>query len=183
MAPRVAPVSEPSPEQREALAKTYLDPSGEPLAIFATLARQPRLLRRVNALGGYFLAHSLLPFRDREIVVLRTSALSHSHYEASQHRLIGARAGLTPAEIEAALEVEGDTHKWSTADGALLALVAELFTTDDVSDAIWEQLGQSYDDDQRIELILLVGFYRMLAGFLNGVGVEVDESIGEALAD
>jgi len=33
------------------------------------------------------------------------------------------------------------------------------------------------EDPQRIELLVLVGFYRMLAGLLNGARVEVDDIV------
>jgi 4-carboxymuconolactone decarboxylase len=181
VAPRIEPVAEPDDEQRELLAKTYMGPDGRPLAIFTTLATQPRLLRRVNALGGYFMAHGLLPFRERELVILRTAALSRSRYELGQHRLIAERAGLTPEEIDAAADPTFD-HPWPDGDRTLLEFTEELLTTDTVSDPTWERLGASYDDHQRLELLMLVGFYRMLAGVLNGIGVELDTSVTEALA-
>lgn len=54
MAPRIPPPARFDDLQLAELAKTPRLPSGEPLNLFATLAHDPRLLRRVNALGGFF---------------------------------------------------------------------------------------------------------------------------------
>jgi 4-carboxymuconolactone decarboxylase len=181
MTARIDPVADPDEATRELLAKTYLGPDGQPLALFTTLAAQPRLMRRVNALGGYFMAHGRLEFRDRELIILRTAALSGSAYELAQHRLISVEAGLTQEQIDAAAD-PGSEHSWNDEDRMLLDFTAELLATHTVSDATWERLGTRFDDDQRVELLMLVGFYRMLAGVLNGIGVEVDASVAAALS-
>jgi alkylhydroperoxidase family enzyme len=176
-AARIAPVSEPDPEQAEILAKTLMGPDGAPLNLFTTLAHRPRLLRRVNALGGYFMAHGSVPAREREIVILRVAARTGSVYEEAQHRWIAPRTGLSAEEIEGALDPEGGATAFGEDDRPLLELVDELVATDTVSDALWERLGARWDDDERVEMLVLAGFYRMLAGLLNGVRVEVDASV------
>ena len=81
-----------------------MGPDGRPLNVFKTLAHRPRLLRRVNALGGYFMAHGAIPVRERESVILRVAARAGSDYEIGQHRWIAAKAGLSAAEIDAAVD-------------------------------------------------------------------------------
>lgn len=176
MAPRIAPVTEPDDEQRELLSKTLLGPDGTFLNVFATLAHLPHLLRRVNALGGYFFVKGGIEVREREIVILRTASYIGSEYEIGQHRWIGAKAGLTPEEIEASLDPKAD-HDWSEDDAALLHFCDELLATDTVSDATWDRLAGRYGDTQRAELLVLVGYYRMLGGVLNGLRVELDPSV------
>ncbi|MDO8212438.1 carboxymuconolactone decarboxylase family protein [Conexibacter sp. CPCC 206217] len=183
--PRIPPVTTPDADQAAALAKALPRTDGTPLNIFATLAHVPRLLRRVNGLGGYFAVHGKLPARDRELVVLRTAALTGSTYEAEHHRTIGAAVGLTPEEIEAALAVErtasadadaspATAHPWSPADAALLRAADELATERTVTDATWAALGATHDDEERLELLVLVGFYAMLAGVIDAAGIELD---------
>ena len=171
--PRVDPVETPDEPLRELLAKTLLAPDGSFLNVFTTLAHRPRLLRRFNSMGAYFTAHDELVPRDRELVILRTAAHARSRYEIGQHRRLGAQAGLTAEEIHAALDPAAE-HAWSESDSALLALSDELTATDTVSDALWERLGERYDDEQRIDLLALVGYYRMLAGVLNGLRVQLE---------
>jgi alkylhydroperoxidase family enzyme len=176
MTPRIPPVTEPDEAQRELLAKTLPGPDGAPLNVFATLAHLPHLLQRVNALGGYFFVKGGIAVRERELVILRTAAFIGSEYEIGQHRWIGAKAGLTPEEIEAALDRDRD-HRWSADDAALLAFTDELLRTDTMTDATWDAVGGRYDDHQRAELLVLVGYYRMLGGVLNGLRVELDASV------
>jgi 4-carboxymuconolactone decarboxylase len=176
VAPRIPPVEEPDEEQEELLAKTLMGPDGQPLNVFKTLAHRPRLLRRVNALGGYFMAHGAIPMRERELVILRVAARAGSGYEIGQHRWIAAKAGLTAEEIDAAADPARE-QPFTDDELALLALADELAATDTISDALWERLGNRWSDDERLELLVLAGFYRLLAGVLNGAGVELDDAV------
>jgi 4-carboxymuconolactone decarboxylase len=177
VAPRIPPVREPDAEQRDALAKTLQSPDGTPLNIFATLAHIPRLMGRVNALGGYFMVHGRIGERDRELAILRTAAHARSEYEIAQHRLLGARAGLRPTEIESALDLRSDGSALPPDDRALLRFVDEVIRHGTVSDAAWDGVAGKLDQLQRLELLLLVGYYRMIAGFLNGIGVEIEPAL------
>lgn len=179
--PRIPPVTEPSPEVAEALAKT-LSKDGRPLNIFATLAQHPRLLKRFNVLGGMFLAHGRLPARERELVVLRVAWRCQSVYEWGQHVVIGRKAGITDEEL-AALTRPVSEGGWSPADATLLTFTDELLDRVDVSDEVWQAAAERLSDDQLIELTMLVGFYRMVAGFLNAVRVEREPGLPGWLND
>src|ERR1700733_3752610 len=101
MAPRI-PLPEPLDEAQLAeLAKAPHTPAGASLNLFATLAHDPRLLRRVNALGGYFAVRGHLDGRTRELAILRTAGTLGCDYELLHHRALGERLGLTAAEVAA----------------------------------------------------------------------------------
>lgn len=180
MSPRIAPVQCPGDEQRAQLAKAPLAPDGTALNLFATLAHQPELLRRINALGGSLGLRGEIADRERELVVLRTAGHLSCAYEVGHHRLVGARAGLSAAEIEAALE-PGSVHAWGPEDEALLAATDELLETDTLSDAAWEALPAQMGAAARVELLALVGFYRMIGGLANGLALELDPSVAARL--
>ena len=150
--PRIPPVTEPSPEVAEALAKT-LSKDGRPLNIFATLAQHPRLLKRFNVLGGMFLAHGRLPARERELVVLRVAWRCQCVYEWGQHVVIGRKAGITDEEL-AALTRPVSEGGWSPADATLLTFTDELLDRVDVSDEVWQAAAERLSDDQLIELVV-----------------------------
>jgi 4-carboxymuconolactone decarboxylase len=174
--PRLDPVTDPSPEVAALLAKTLVDDNGQALHVFSTLARHPRLLRRLNALGGLFVAHGELPARERELVVLRTAWSCDSVYEWGQHVLLGRRAGLSDEEIARVTRPLSEIA-WSADDAALLAFVDELLTSSDVSEARWTSQRARWSDAQLVELVMLPGFYRMLGGFLNAFAVQPEESL------
>lgn len=172
--PRIAPVREPDLEQSELLAKTLLTKSGRPLNLFATLAHNPRLLKRFNMLGGYFLRHGTLPERVRELVILRVAVLTGSEYEHAQHVVLGLEAGLTREEID---RTRGPLAAWTGADLIVLQFVAEMVDSDGAVVPSWDALADRFSEAQMLELALLVGFYRMLAGFLVVVGVQVEDEL------
>ena len=176
--PRLPPV-EPDPstgaELAELLDKTAVG-DGDALNIFRTLAHQPKLLKRFNLLGGAFLAHGVLPAREREIVILRVGWNCRSVYEFGQHTLIGRDAGLTDDEI-AALATTRAGGSWNADDEALIALADEICGDDCAGHATFDALRRRWNDAELVELVALVGFYRMVSGFLNTMGVQPEEGL------
>ncbi len=187
--PRIAPITEPSAELNEVLAKTLIGASGKPINIFGTLGHHPKLLKRFNVLGGFFLNNGLLPAREREIVILRVGYLCQAVYEFGQHTVIGLRVGLTDAEITA-LASPNKPNKpnrpygpikgsWTPKDAALIALADDLCADDCVSDETWALLRADWNEAELIELVMVAGMYRMVSGFLNTMGVQLDEGVPE----
>ena len=174
--PRIQPVMAPGHEERELLDKTLATPDGAPLNIFATLAHHPHLLKRFNALGGLFLAHGNLPPRDRELVILRVAWRTRSVYEFGQHTLIGRRCSLGDAEIAAVTRPPAE-GEWAEEDRALLEFVDELIDTDAAGDDAWRAMAARWTQRQLLELVMLVGFYRMVAVFLNTVRVQPESDL------
>lgn len=172
--PRIRPVSDPDAEQSELLSKTLLTDNGRPLNLFATLAHNPKLLKRFNALGGFFLRHGALPARERELVILRVAARTGSRYEYAQHLVIGGRVGLSTEESE---RTRGPLDAWTGDDRTLMQFVDEMIDSDGAAVSTWDTLAERFGNDQLLELALLVGFYRMLAAFLIVVGVEVEDEL------
>ena len=172
---RIEPVIEPDADLQEIMAGT-LTLDGTPLNIFGVLGRHPKLLKRFNLLGGFLLNKGLVPEREREIVILRIGWNARARYEFGQHTLIGRRCGLTDAEI-VALTLPATDHDWSDDDRALIALADELADDDCVGDGTWQRLANRWDDAELVELLVLAGFYRMVSGFLNSAGVQLDDGV------
>jgi alkylhydroperoxidase family enzyme len=144
------------------------------LNIFRTLGHNPALFKAFLTLGGHLLTAGGLPPREREIVILRTGRRAQSEYEFGQHRVIGRDAGLTDTEIDWLASDGVGGGAWSEDDGALVAMVDELTADDVVSDATWKRLSSRWSDEQLLELLLLCGFYRLVSGMLNSVGVALE---------
>jgi 4-carboxymuconolactone decarboxylase len=143
----------------------------EPLNIFRTLAHNPELMRKAMSFGNRFLFKgNRLDPRVREIMILRSAWRTGSVYEFGQHTLIGRKCGLSQAEI--ARLASSDVGAWPDDEGLLITVVDELSVTDTVTDGTWARLRELFDEPTIVEILLLPGFYRMLAGFLNATGVE-----------
>jgi len=181
--PRIAPVDlsgdrsggTVDPELAQIL-EGALTHDGTPLNIFGVLGRHPKLLKRFNLLGGFLLNKGLLPERERELVILRIGWNAQAKYEFGQHTIIGKRCGLTDDEI-AALTRAPDAHTWSAGDRDLISMADELGADDCVSDATWERLASRWSEPELVELLVVAGFYRLVSGFLNSAGVQLDEGV------
>lgn len=144
-----------------------------PLNIFATLAKHPALLDRFNRFGGFLLYKGQLPAREREVVILRVGWRSGSVYEFGQHTVIGKGAGLTDEEVRrlAAESLQG----WDEGDRDLVELADQLCATNNVAADLWERLAARWSEPEMIELLVVAGFYRLVSGFLNATGVQLEE--------
>ncbi|WP_420451198.1 carboxymuconolactone decarboxylase family protein [Ilumatobacter sp.] len=173
--PRIEPVTEVGEELAEVLAGA-LTIDGRPLNIFGVLGHHPKLLKRFNLLGGFLLNKGLIPEREREIVILRIGWNARAEYEFGQHTVIGRRCGLDDAEIDALTRPVGD-HEWSDDDAALIAMADDLAADDCVTDATWSALSVRWSEAELVELLVVAGFYRLVSGFLNSTGVQLDEGV------
>lgn len=161
MEPRVHPL--PPAEWDRFLQRT-------PLNIFTTLARHPELFKAWLGFGAALL-YGTLPARDRELAILRTAHHRRSHYEWTQHVRLAREAGLTDAEIE---DVRQGAGEWNERDALVLRVADELHAQGDLTDGTWEAMCQIWDEQGRIELIMLVAHYDMLAVVLNTLRVQVE---------
>lgn len=168
---RVAPLTDIGGEAVEVMATTINREDGTPLNIFATLAHHPKLFKRFNLFGGFLLNKGLVPAREREIVILRVGWNARSVYEFGQHTAIGRRVGMSDAEIEALARSDvGDS--WAEHELDLIAMADELCADDCVSDATFDRLRRRWSEAELIELVVCAGFYRLVSGFLNTMGVQ-----------
>lgn len=174
--PRIAPRTALPPELDDVMGKALAGPSGAPLNIFGTLAHNPGLLKRFNVFGGFFLNKGVLPAREREIVILRVGWNARAVYEFGQHTVIGERCGITADEVRA-LTWSPAAHPWSDDDRNLIALADDLCADDCVSDATWKALQQRWDEAALVELVCVAGMYRLVSGFLNTMGVQLDDGV------
>lgn len=173
---RVSPlaVEDFTPEQAELVgAWTHLNFS-------RVLVRHPGLYRVFVPYIAQTIAGSGLPPRDREVLVLRTLALGEDVYETHHHLQIAGKAGLSAAEIEAVRMADPALSDW---DKCLISAADELVAGKKLSDATWAALAERYDEAQRIELVLLVGCYNVMAMLTNSLGIEIesDPAVDERL--
>ncbi len=109
-------------------------------------------------------------------MILRIGWNAQAKYEFGQHTVIGKQAGVTDDEITA-LTKAPDAHTWSSNDAALIAMSDELAADDCVTDATWERLATRWSEAELVELLVVAGFYRLVSGFLNSAGVQLDAGV------
>lgn len=173
--PRLPPLTdaELDPEQEAFIAR--FRETGSDIAVTRASLRHLRALKALNVIATHVLLSpdNTLPARDREILILRQAWRCKSGYEWARHVLIGRRAGLSDAEI-AALKRPIEEGPWSDRDATLIATADALVTDHHIPDELWSRLSAHFDTRQCIDAILAVGFYTMMAMFLNSAGIQVD---------
>ncbi|WP_409182681.1 carboxymuconolactone decarboxylase family protein [Amycolatopsis sp. VS8301801F10] len=163
--PRIPPLGlgEMAPEQRK-LAKLGAD------TVIQVLARAPEVMKASGELGAYLLGQGKLHPRIRELAILRVALRCDAPYEWANHAPAALGGGATEAEISALSDPDAS---WPPEDDAVLRAVDELCANVFVSDETWTALAATRDHAEIIEILFLVGYYRMMAGFLNSAGVPV----------
>lgn len=135
-----------------------------------TLMWNPELQEAHASLAGYLRNSACLPQRDREIAILRQAWDGGSDYQWGMHAEMALDAGLTREEIER-IAVGSEAGGWAPHEAAIIRAVDELHAACRIGDETWAALAAHYDERQLIELIVLVGNYRLLAYVFNAVGI------------
>jgi 4-carboxymuconolactone decarboxylase len=177
MAPRIAPVPPTGnrPDIQE-LLDLSTEGTGGAANVVLTLARNPGLFRRFVPFSGKLLVAGKLPPAKRELLILRTAWLCASEYEWGQHVRIGLEAGLSDDEID---RIPGplDRNAWTLLDYTLLQATDELVGSHCIERPTWDVLAEYFDEQQLIELVMVIGTYVMIAGFLNSLEVEREPDV------
>lgn len=135
------------------------------------LAHHPRILGNVVALGGTLMYKTQLDERLRELAIFRTAARTQSTYEWAMHRaLFGDKCGITAEEREALRTGPADAPCWNERERLVIAATDELHDRSNVSDATWSQMRKLWPQDQLLEIVVVIGFYHLVAYFMNVSG-------------
>lgn len=174
--PYVEPAAAPAPV-REALEAL------PPLNIFRVLAHAETALRPVLALGGAILGAGELDPRRRELAILRTAAVTGADYEWVQHEAIARGVGAGAEQVAAVKRGELEAACFDEDDRLVLRFAEELLVHDGASEATVTAAAERLSAREIVELIIAVGYYRMLAGVMSSVAIDLDEPMGQAVVD
>jgi hypothetical protein len=172
---RVAPLAPPWTEEDAAGIHSWGHPDRtyEPLLLVRCLQRHPALAAKLRTLGEALYVDAKLPPRVRTIAILRICALLGCAYEwGGQAAFWGPIAKVSDVECDA-LVTRADAD-WSEDERVLISAVDELENTGSWSTDIWDALGRSLSDEQRMELLIAVGWYRTICTLCNGMDLPVE---------
>lgn len=175
--PRIAPLEPPYAPAIAAMLAKWMPPGSPiaPLALFRTLAVHDELMARMRPLGAGILGHGRVAAKEREIVIHRTCARAGAEYEWGVHAIaFGAPLGLTDEQIVATAKGGADDVAWDESERLLIRLADELHDGCTVTAEVWSALADRYPDDQLLELVVIAGWYRLLSGVINAVGIQLE---------
>lgn len=144
-----------------------------PPHVFTTLGRGRGLFWGWLHFAARLMPGGRLPRPDTELLILRVAHLRGCEYEFDHHRRLGHRAGLDDAAIER-VRTTPDADGWTDRQRLLLRAADELVRDRDIDDATWAALGGVLDERCRLELVMLVTHYDMLATTLLTLRVQPD---------
>jgi alkylhydroperoxidase family enzyme len=169
--PRLAPLEPPYAPEVAATLAAMMPPGVPPLRLFRTLAHNPRVLEKIRA--SNLLDRGSIERREREIVILRATARAGAAYEWGVHvAFFAERVGLGREEVAATAHGAADDPAWGPRERLLVRLVDQLHETARIDDALWRELSAAFTPAQRVELVVLAGFYRTISCAVNAFGVE-----------
>jgi 4-carboxymuconolactone decarboxylase len=152
--------------QRQVVADIIAGPRGHLVGPFIPLMRSPEFMSRLQQTGAYLRFDSALSPRLSELAILITARVWTQQFEWHHHRIIGEKAGLSAAIIDAV--AEGRRPDAMAADeAAIYDFLDELIRTRSVSDATYARTKAQFGERGVIDLIGLHGYYSLLAMVMN----------------
>jgi alkylhydroperoxidase family enzyme len=176
--PRI-PTLDPPYEPEVADCLTAMMPPGQPpIRLFRTFARNLPMATAMRGWGAYELGRDLsLSRREREIVIDRTCALCGCEYEWGVHTAFFAeRAKLSRPQVFSLVRGSAADPCWRDERERLLILAADaLHATAAIDDALWSLLAQAFSEAERLDLLMLCGWYHAISYAANAAGVELED--------
>lgn len=149
------------------------NPDGSLNGPFNILLYNPRLGNAVQELGSILRFGSNLAGSQREAAILTVARHWRANYEWFAHAVIARKEGISDADI-AAIKA-GEPPR----DDPELVLVqrfaTELIETRRVTQETYQAATARLGEETLVELVVLVGYYGLVAGLLNTFEVEVPE--------
>jgi alkylhydroperoxidase family enzyme len=171
--PRIEPAQAPYEPDIAAALQRIMPPGVEPLVLFRTMARSPRVFQKMFA--GGLLDKGALGLRQREIVIDRTTARLGCEYEWGVHiAFFAGKVGFGAAEIAATVHGGADAACWSAEDQTLVALVDDLVDRRTIAPATWQRARGHFDEAALIEVIALVGYYHTISFLCRGLDLPLE---------
>jgi alkylhydroperoxidase family enzyme len=143
---------------------------------FRALLNNPAAAGPTGRLLAALLFGGSLDARLRELIILRTGWVSASEYEYCQHVGVARRLGVPEQDILGVRD-PGKCPSFNEIDRAVIQMTDDLTTGTDVDPEAWALLSRSFKAPQLIEMLLVAGFWRMIAVFLKAAEVPLDEGI------
>ncbi len=149
--------------------------------IFNMMAHAQSCLKPVMKLGGTMLGKLELDAKLRELCLLHAVKLEGGEYEWVQHVPIARDLGCSEAQIAALDKGDDGAACFNAREKAALRFTREVVVNVRASEAALAEARKHLSDREVVELILMSGFYIMLARLTESLGVETEAPMGSAL--
>lgn len=168
---------EESPQKvRDFFEKMRANSDGaEIMNIFKMMAHSDISVREFIRLGNRLLMKAHLEHHFRELAILRIAQLLGARYEWAQHVPIAIGAGVSKKQIKE-LEKWRKSSLFDDKEKTILQYTEEVVSDSQPKNETFAAASRFLDRPSLVELTLSVGYWSMVAKFLNTFQVEVEEA-------
>lgn len=145
---------------------------------FFTLAHTPAVGARALQLVLALLTETDLDPKLRELVILRVAQRCDGPYAWSQHAAIARAIGVSEAQIAALEEGEKPTDLFEDRERTAFAFADEAVDSAGCTNDTFALVREMFSSRQVVELLLLIGYFRMICSLMTTLEVEVEPPFG-----
>ena len=156
--------------QREVAAEITAGPRGEVRGPFIALIHNPELARRLQKLGEYLRWEGKLPPRLKELAVLVTARRWTCQHEWLMHSKLALEAGVG-VDVVDAIAANREPLSLSEEEDAVYTFCREVHATGRAGDDSFIAIKERFGLDGALELLVLNGYYTLMAMVLNTAGL------------
>lgn len=150
--------------------------------MYRTLLNHPDLLEHVSQLGTFFrFGDSTLPDALRELAILRLAGLARVGYEWCKHEPVARGLGIS-GEVISRLQAGGKPDGLPPTEERVLAVVDCVHQGGSIPDDLQAALEKDLGLKSVIELVVLCGFYQMIAKVISSFDVPLPPGCSDPFA-
>jgi len=151
-------------------------PDGSLVGPFGLMLQAPHLGGPLEALGAAVRFETSLTDRIREIAVLTVAAVTDCEFELYAHERVAREEGFDDTEL-ADIRARTFGSRGSADPGEVLVhrVAARLAAADPIDDETYARTVEVVGERGMLELVVLVGYYAMLAQLMSVFGVGAPE--------
>ena len=149
---------------------------------FQTLFNSPGAAEAVAGLGEYLRFNSSLDPVVREIAILSTARELGSQYEWAHHEPVARKAGVRDEVIES-IRTGRAPMGLPAKEGVFAQAAKELAGKGTLSDRTFQAVDHLLGPAGTVDLVVLVGFFAMIATALRALDVEMEPGLKPSLPE
>lgn len=155
-----------TPSQVDAFDHIAASRGGQMIRPYAAMIHRPEIARAAADLGAVIRFESTLSDHDREVVICTTAIERDCAFEWDSHAPIAREAGVSASTLQA---IEDGQQVDDSEDAVLVDFTRALCRTGKVGDDVFERAWSRIGEEGTVELAAIIGYYTMLAIFMNAV--------------
>jgi alkylhydroperoxidase family enzyme len=148
---------------------------------FSVLAHAPAASAPALRLVFALLTKTTLDPRLRELVILRVAQRCDGPYVWGQHVAMARTAGVNDWQIAALERSQAPAYLFTDRERTAFTFADEVLDGPRCSDATFAAVRELFSSRQVVELLLLIGYFRMVSGLITTLDVEVESPFGPKL--